>query len=228
MPLYTRVIIGLCVAYALILAHEQVHAEPTPTFQYTVTWSANTEADMAGYILESSDTLQGPWAIVNDNIAFGTNTYKVTYTQNSKYFRVSAFDKSKNISAPSTPQQGKYATDAIRPVPPNVTAVNVIPIEQVVTVPDVSSPKLTVTGKSMTVSWDPQAGAETQIWMANSAQSSTLLNTVGAGGSNLTVNGNVSGWHCFTFRHKIGAALGAWANANPADPTDINFCTSIP
>ena len=222
-----RFAVKMSVLIGIALLTNTLHAEPTPLFQYTVTWSANTEADMAGYILESSDTLAGPWSIVDDNIPFGTNTKKVIYPVNSKYFRVSAFDKSKNVSGPSTPAQGKYITDNVKPVPPGSIAVAVIPVEEVVKVPDVSSPKLTVSGKSMTLSWDPQ-NAETQIWMANSSQASKLLNTVGANGANLTITGSVSGWHCFTFRHKIGTALGEWANANPADPSDINFCTSIP
>lgn len=204
-----------------------VYAEPTPTFQYTVMWSANTEADMAGYILESSTTEQGPWIIVNDNIPFGTNTWSVIYSTNVRWFRVSAFDKSKNISGPSTPMQGAYQLDNIKPSSPNIMSVNVVPVEEIVVVPNVTSPKLTVSGKAMTVSWDAK-NAETQIYMSNSMQAEMLLTTVGPNGTNTTINGTVSGWHCFKMRHKIGGSLGEWAIANPADPSDINFCTSIP
>lgn len=217
------IIIGITFVNAAILAY----AVPTPIFEYTITWAPNTEADMAGYILETSDTGGDPWTIVNDNIPFGTNTYKAQYTQNVKWFRLSAFDKSKNISAASGPMRGAYKTDTTKPVPPNINIVVVVPVEQVVIAPDVTNPKLIVNGKAMTLSWDAK-NVETQIWMANSAQASTLITTVGPNGSNTTINGTVSGWHCFQMRHKNNSVVGNWANANPADPTDISFCTSIP
>ena len=88
----------LC-AIGVLNAAILAYAVPTPVFEYTITWAPNTEADMAGYILETSDTGGDPWTIVNDNIPFGTNMYKAQYTQNVKWFRLSAFDKSKNISA---------------------------------------------------------------------------------------------------------------------------------
>ena len=123
--------------------------------------------------------------------------------------------------------QGAYQLDNVKPNSPNIVTVNVIPVEEIVVVPNVTSPKLTVSGKAMTVSWDAK-DAETQIYMSNSVQAEMLLTTVGPRGTNTTVNGTVSGWHCFKMRHKIGGSLGEWAIANPADPTDINFCTSIP
>ena len=217
------ILFAIAVLNAAILAY----AVPTPVFEYTITWAPNTEADMAGYILETSDTGGDPWTIVNDNIPFGTNTYKAQYTQNVKWFRLSAFDKSKNISAASGPVKGAYKTDTVRPVPPNINTVVVVPVEQVVVAPDMSNVKLTVNGKAMTLSWDAK-NVETQIWMANSAQASTLITTVGPNGANMTINGTVSGWHCFQLRHKNNSVLGNWANANPADPNDISFCTSIP
>jgi ABC-type Co2+ transport system permease subunit len=100
-------------------------------------------------------------------------------------------------------------------------------VEQVVVAPDMSNVKLTVNGKAMTLSWDAK-NVETQIWMANSVQTEILLTTVGLNGTNTTINGTISGWHCFKMRHKINTSVGAWAIANPADPSDINFCTSIP
>lgn len=203
-----------------------VMAEPTPVFEYIVTWSANTEADMAGYILETSNNGKDGWTIVNDNIPFGTNKYTARFTQNIKWFRVSSFDKSKNISAPSTPMRGAYVVDAIQPTPPNVESVVVTPVEEVVTAPDMSNVKLTVSGRAMTLQWDAK-NAETQIWMANSAQASTLITTVGSNGTNITVTATIAGWHCFQLRHKQNSVLGNWANANPANPNDISFCTSV-
>lgn len=217
MGMYMGISMGIGIAFAA----------PTPIFEYTVTWTANTEVDMAGYILESSDAEQGPWVIVHDNIPFGAALYKVTYTQNVKWFRLSAFDKSKNISGASSPMRGAYRLDTVKPIPPTVITIVVVPIEDVITVPNMANVKLTVNGKAMTLSWDAKS-AETQIWLANSAQASTLITTVGSNGSNTTVNGSVSGWQCFQLRHKINSVLGAWAQANPANPNDINFCTSIP
>lgn len=211
----------------VVLCAEFVRAVPTPVFEYIITWTPNTEADMAGYILETSDTGGDPWTIVNDNIPFGTNTYKAQYTQNVKWFRLKAFDKSKNISAPSTALKGEYKIDTTNPTPPNISTVVVVPVEEIVSVPNVKNPRMVVTGKSMTIQWDANA-AETQIWMANSVQALTLLTTVGQHGANLTITATVSGWHCIQLRHKIGSAVGAWANANPADPNDISFCTTIP
>lgn len=197
---------------------------------YQVTWAANTEADLGGYILESTTDMTGAggWKIENSAIAKEATSMRVTSAALGLCFRLSAFDTSKQISAPSAMKckQSVVPPDTIPPTTPNLLNVEIVAtIPQ--DVPAIGSPSVSVTNGVLTVSW-AAVDAETEVWLANNGQASKLEVTAKNMTGIVDITPTVNDWQCIQLRHKIGANVGPWAQADPQNPADINFCVVIP
>lgn len=216
------------VVLAVIVVSGIAEAQTPTIYTYTVTWDPNTEADLAGYMLESTNDLSGAggWIMENATIARSVTSIKITSTSTGKCFRLSAYDTAvpKNISAPSQHKCRQVTIiDTIKPAAPNLQSVDVVIIDTI-TVPDVSAPKVLFNANSIMIMWAP-VDAETEIWLANSAQGLALMQTANSQADSIELTPMVGGWQCINYRHRVAEKTGNWAQADPQNnPADINFC----
>ncbi len=89
----------------------------------SLSWTVNTENDMAGYYVYRSTSASGPWTKLTGSLLTSTNFFDTTAPVGaSSYYRVTAVDTSANESAGATALATRPAPDTTAPATPgNVT-----------------------------------------------------------------------------------------------------------